>query len=44
MGTQIVLDLYHRIQRCFFPNNEHDEFCWNLEIDRKMLKLFKNKS
>lgn len=41
MGTQTVLDLYHRIQRCFFPNNEHDEFCWNLENDRKMLKLSK---
>lgn len=25
----------------FFPNNEHDEFCWNLENDRKMLKLSK---
>lgn len=38
MGTQTVLDLYHRIQRCFFPTMNMMNFvgilkliekCWN---------------
>lgn len=40
MGTQIVLDLYHRIQRCFFPTMNMMNFVGILKMI-EMLKLSK---